>query len=300
MKAVNLLPTDQRGSSSKTQAAVDSPNPGGSPFGAYVVLGVLAIAVAAMAANVLTTNSIKDRKAQLAKVTSEAQVTQARANSLQAFADFKVLAEQRVATVQGLAASRFDWERTLTDLSRALPSDVHLRTLSGTTNTQVGGGGNALRGAIQAPALEMSGCTTSQSGVARLMSRLRNVRGVTRVSLTKSDKDAGGVSVAALPSATGDTPASLCPKGTPPAFDLVVFFERAAVAASASPNVGAAQAAGATGTQQPGAAAAAPSGSTSTQTPPSTGTDATPANGGAVPTTPGPGSAAPTQGVSAP
>src|SRR3954447_18272863 len=191
MKAVNLLPGDQRGSM-KTPAAATSSKPSGSAFGAHAVLGVLAFAVLAMAAYTLTTNSVKDRKAELARVTRETEATKASASALQSYADFKSLAEQRVATVKGLADSRFNWERTLGDLSRALPADVHLKSLSGTTGTQVSGGGNSLRGAIQAPALELSGCTATQSGVARLMSRLRNVRGVTRVTLTKSDKDGAG------------------------------------------------------------------------------------------------------------
>ena len=295
MKAVNLLPSEQRGSA-KTQAASTSSKPSGGAFGAYVVLGVLAFAVVALAGYVLTTNSIKDRKAELAKVTREAEATQAKAAALQSFADFKLLADQRLATVKGLADSRFDWERTLSDLSRALPRDVHLKSLSGTTGTQVSGAsGGSLRGAIQAPALEMSGCTTSQSGVARLMSRLRNVRGVTRVSLTKSDKDAAGaVTVAAAP--TGDQPASLCPKGAPPAFDIVVFFERAAVNANAAPNVGAST------TGQPGGTSTSlPQNQTNTTTPNGSAPTQSPSTGSGVQTAPSQAasSAAQTQGVSA-
>jgi Tfp pilus assembly protein PilN len=238
MKAVNLLPSDQRGSV-KTQVVASAPEkpaaaPQGSAFGAYVVLGLLAFAVAATAVYVLATNTVTDRKAELARVQREAADTTARAKALQGFADFQALADQRITTVRGLAESRFDWEQSLRDLSRALPSDVHLKTLKGSTSGATGGA----RGAIQAPALELSGCTTSQASVARLMSRLRNVRGVTRVSLTKSDKDGGGA-IAAAPSTDGGVAASLCPKGQPPAFEMVVFFERAAVSASALPAGGA-------------------------------------------------------------
>jgi Tfp pilus assembly protein PilN len=238
MKAVNLLPNDQRGSV-KTQAAAAPATekvivaPQGSAFGAYVVLGLLAFAVAATAVYVLATNTVKDRKAELAQVQRDAADTSARAKALQGFADFQALADQRITTVRGLAESRFDWEQSLRDLSRALPSDVHLKTLKGTTNNTGGG----IRGAIQAPALELSGCTSTQNSVARLMSRLRNVRGVTRVALTKSDKDASGV-VSGTPSADGAVAESLCPKGQPPAFEMVVFFERAAVSASAMPEGG--------------------------------------------------------------
>src|SRR5215212_1403880 len=100
MKAVNLLPSEQRGSAKPTAAAA-TPASGGSAFGAYVVLGVLAFAVAALALYTLAGNVIKDREAELARVTQEAQATQAQAGALQAFADFKTLAQQRVATVKG-------------------------------------------------------------------------------------------------------------------------------------------------------------------------------------------------------
>jgi Tfp pilus assembly protein PilN len=277
MKAVNLLPSEQRGSAKTTAAAAPSA-PGGSAFGAYVVLGVLAFAVAAFAMYTLAGNVIKDRKSELARVTQEATATQAQAAALQSYADFKTLATQRVATVKGLATARFDWERTLGDLSRAVPSDVHLTSLDGSVGTEVNGGGSSgLRGAVQAPSLELQGCSKTQSSVAAMMSRLRNVRGVTRVTLSKSDKDA---STPTSVGSAGDegTPAQLCPKGAPPAFDVLVFFERAAVSPNAAPNStsttapkpgspAAAAAAVSTATPAPGAAAAAtPSPTTSTQT----------------------------------
>jgi Tfp pilus assembly protein PilN len=282
MKAVNLLPSEQRGSA-KTTAAVATPASGGSAFGAYAVLGALAFAVAAFALYTLAGNVITDRKAELAKVTQDAKAMQAKASALQSYADFKTLATQRIATVNGLADARFDWERTLGDLSRAVPSDVHLTSLNGTVGTQVTGGatGSGLRAAVQAPALELQGCTNTQSSVAQLMSRLRNVRGVTRVSLAKSDKDGAVTASAPVAPVNGKTPAQLCPKGAPPAFDLLVFFERAAVSPNAAPNTtGAAPATGAA------AAAATPAaGTTSTTTTP-------PATGSTTPTTT-------TQGVSA-
>lgn len=281
MKAVNLLPSEQRGSS---KAAAKSPvaPPAGTPFGAIAVIAALAFAVVAVAAYVLTTNSIKDRQAELAAVTQETQLTQAKAAALQSFADFKSLAEQRMTTVSSLANSRFDWERTLTDLSRALPSDVHLKTVSGTTGTEVTAGSGA-RAAIQSPAVELTGCTTTQSAVARLMSRLRNVRGVTRVSLTKSVKQSELAAVVPT-DPSGGKESVLCPKGSPPEFEIVVFFERANVAPGASPNVGAA--APTTATPAPGAAAGT--------TPPATEPAASST------TTPPAGQAGATQGVSTP
>jgi Tfp pilus assembly protein PilN len=247
MKAVNLLPGEQRGSQKTAAVAAVAPAPKGSAYGAYVVLGALAFAVIAVALYVLAGNTIKDRKAELAKVTQQAQATQARAKSLQDYADFKQLAAQRITTVAGLANSRFDWERTLDDLSRAIPQDVHLTSLSGSTSTSVGSGGSALRGAISAPALSLAGCAPSQVSVARLMAQLRDIRGVTRVALAKSDKDSSsGSGTASAPS--GSSGGQLCPKGSPPSFDVVVFFEHAALGAGATPNLPAAGTAAATAT----------------------------------------------------
>src|SRR3954468_22480090 len=92
MKAVNLLPSEQRGSAKTAAASAAKPDKGAAPFGAYVVLGALAFAVVATALSVLAGNTIKDRKAELARVTTEAQATQAKATSLQAYADFATLA----------------------------------------------------------------------------------------------------------------------------------------------------------------------------------------------------------------
>jgi Tfp pilus assembly protein PilN len=286
MKAVNLLPSDQRSVPKPTSApAAKSAAPAGGAFGAYVVLGALAFAVVAVASYVMVGNQIKDRKADLARVQADAQSVQSQVAALKPYYDFQQLATKRVATVMSLAGSRFDWERALRDVSQALPRDVHLKTLRGSVSNGAGGGSNALRGSISAPAIELSGCTTSQGDVARLMSRLRAVRGVTRVSLSKSDKGQLPVAGAA---ATGAEQGKLCDKKAPPAFEMVVFFERANVA---PPSINAVPGTTAPGTTAPG-------------TTPNTTQPAQPAPSTAQPAQPGqpaPSTAAPTtQGVSAP
>jgi Tfp pilus assembly protein PilN len=250
VKAVNLSPTEQ-GAAPKASPAGGAPKPsGGEAFGAYAVLGALAFAVVAVALMVLTGNSIKDNKAKLAGVQQELTATQAQAAALQSFADFKQLSEARVATVRGLAASRFAWAQTLDDISRALPSDVYVKSLDGTTSGA--GGGSSIRGALTAPAVEVTGCTSSQSSVARMMSALRSVRGATRVSLATSDVQettSTGIAPSTLTgsAAPGSSVTEPCPKGSPPDFDVVVFFERAAVPAAAAPNGVIAGPTGATG-----------------------------------------------------
>ena len=111
-------------------------------------------------------------------------------------------------TVKDLANSRFDWEQALRDLSRAVPADVTIGSFKGDLGSTQGAaaGGSALRSALTAPAITLTGCTYSQTKVAKLMARLRNIDGVTRVSLSKSDKEAtadGSSTERNAPSATG-------------------------------------------------------------------------------------------------
>jgi Tfp pilus assembly protein PilN len=274
MKAVNLLPSDQRGAAkAAAPAAPSKAAPTGDGFGAYAILGALALVVVAVAAMVLTKNTINDRKAELARTDQQVQAVAREAAALKPYADFKSLADARVQTVQSLATSRFDWEQTLRDLSRALPSDVRLASFSGKV-----GGANPDPGAgaaVASPTIELAGCTSSQTSTAKLMARLRAIRGVSRVSLKSSAKSGEGAAAVAS-SGTADG-GRLCKKQNSPTFALTLAFERfnvPVVSAPAGAGVG-----GATG----------PTG-------PTGGTTPAP---GTTPTTPAAANSA-TQGVSTP
>lgn len=259
MKAVNLLPPDQRGGPKPAAAA--SSSSGGSPLGAYIVLGALSLAVVMVAAYVLVGNAVKDRQAELARVQAESQAVRAQASALKPYADFRQLATQRVATVQQLAGSRFDWERALRDVSRALPADVHLKSFKGSVAGAPGT--TPVAGAAPAtPSILITGCTDTQSTVAKLMARLRAVRGVTRVSLTKSEKPATAASTT-----TGTAP--LCGRGDKPDFEVTMYFERSASAPVAATVPGQA-AAPAPGTQPAGAAQPAQAAPADATQPPAT------------------------------
>jgi Tfp pilus assembly protein PilN len=240
MRAVNLLPPDLRGSAPAAARRTRPERERVEGSGAYVVLGALALCVAMLAAYVLTTNTVKQKQSDLAAVTAEADATAQAAAKLKPYADFEATAKARVETVRGLAAARFDWEQALRDLSRAVPAEVKLQSLNGDMGLSGtgGGSGNALRGSIQAPAISLDGCASSQPGVARLMARLRAVDGVTRVSLSKSEKASSGDTGSAAS-------ASPCSGESPPSFSVVVFFERsAALAAMTAPATDAATASG--------------------------------------------------------
>jgi Tfp pilus assembly protein PilN len=229
MRAVNLLPSDLRRAAPKGTPARPEPVQG---IGAYVVLGALALCVAALAGYVLTSNGIKQREASLETAQQRAAAATAKAAALQPYADFEALASTRVETVRGLAAARFDWERALRDISQAVPGEVKLSALNGDMGLPgtTGSGSDPLRGSIQAPAITLTGCAPGQTAVARMMSRVKAVDGVTRVSLSKSE---GAASTAAAPA--GSTVESPCGKD-PATFSVVVFFERAASLAAYAPS----------------------------------------------------------------
>jgi Tfp pilus assembly protein PilN len=225
MRAVNLLTPElrsaQKGSSAPRPSAMETS--GG--LGAFALLGALALCVVAVAGYVLAGNTVKDRTATLAEVSAKNDATVKRAADMKPYADFQTVAEDRINTVNALASARFDWEQSLRDLSRALPSNVYVSSLTGDVGATAtaGGGGSGIRSAISSPAIELAGCTRSQPDVATLMSRLRNIQGVTRVSLAKSEK--------ADTVTAGTEVVAPCGKHSPPTFDVVVFFEKATVGA---------------------------------------------------------------------
>ena len=234
MKAVNLLPPDLRGAlkSPATVAAAGEPA-GGS--GAFVVLGALALCVVALAGYVLTTNTIRQREADVAQLEARNASLMAESARLKPYADFQSVAQARIATVRDLATQRFDWEQSLRDLSRALPQDVTVKKLGASVSSQSSSGGvdSQLRSALDVPAIQIDGCTSDQNAVARMMARLRGVDGVTRVSLQRSTKPAVAegsvIDTASVDVATGCDDSA----GSPPDFSVLVFFQNDAAAAAA-------------------------------------------------------------------
>jgi Tfp pilus assembly protein PilN len=234
VRAVNLLPPDLRGASKTTaELSVASEASGGA--GPFVVLGVLAACVAGVTGYVLAGNTVKQRQAELADVTARQQAIAGQVAALKPYADFDAKAKARVQTVKDLAGARFDWQQALGDIARAIPANVTLKGLNGDTSAGTGASDSALRGAIPSPAITLTGCAPGQSDVARLMARLHDVDGVTRVSLSKSDNtdvpntDSGGGT------ALDRRNAAPCGTGNHPSFEVVAFFERASDAVSAPP-----------------------------------------------------------------
>jgi|HigsolmetaAR202D_1030399.scaffolds.fasta_scaffold09748_4 Tfp pilus assembly protein PilN len=254
MRAVNLIPSDER------------PGAGGlagrSGGAVYILLGVLALAVVMLGAYTKVNHDIKSKEAQVAELERAAAEAESRARSLAAYTRFAELRAKRVQTVKQLAASRFDWAHALNEVSRVIPSNAWLTQLTATTSpditSKVGGGGNTagMRGRLPVPAIELTGCTTGQAQVARMLARLRMIDGVQRVSLVDARKPDQATS-ADSGTRGGDT-CSVSEKF--PTFNIVVFFKPQEDVTAAQPNGGATPAAA--GGDQP----ADQSGGTSTST----------------------------------
>jgi Tfp pilus assembly protein PilN len=166
MKAVNLLTPELRRASSPEQASRGAASAEPGARGAIAVLGALALCVGAVAGYVVTGNQVKQDQADLADAQARNAAVVAQSTALKPYADFQSVAQARVATVRDLATQRFDWERSFRGLARALPEDVTVKSLAASVGA-AGGGGSALRGAIQAPAITLEACTVDQDAVAR-------------------------------------------------------------------------------------------------------------------------------------
>lgn len=181
MRPVNLIPAeDRRGRPAASGGATS-----------FLIVGFLLAILGGVTALVLTGNQIDEGKAEVAQLEEDRAAAQARASSLQAFADFRGMQQARTATVSSLAQSRFDWERVMRELTYVLPSDVWLVELEGTVSPDVqleNAAEIAVRDAVPGPALELIGCTVSQDAVGRFASALGDIDGVTRVSVVKSER----------------------------------------------------------------------------------------------------------------
>lgn len=187
MRPVNLLPPEDR-----KRAGASAPTGRGGAF-SYLLVGVLALAVLAVAALTLTGKSIGDKEAEVARLEQrEAELT-ARAASLASFSNFQSIKEARVLTVAALAESRFDWERVMRELALILPERAWLVNLTGTVAPEVSvtnGASISARAEVPGPALELVGCARSQRDVAKFIAALEDIDGVTRVTATEGKKPA--------------------------------------------------------------------------------------------------------------
>jgi Tfp pilus assembly protein PilN len=182
MRAVNLIPVEERRGDyapTRTGALV------------YIVVGALLALLGGVTMMVLATNEINDRKAEISRLEAEEAEARARAEALASYAQFRAVRDARVATVTSLADSRFDWERVLRELSLVLPDDVWLTGMAATVRPDVTieeGADVDLRDGAAGPALEIIGCASGHESVGGFLSALRDIDGVTRVGVMRSER----------------------------------------------------------------------------------------------------------------
>jgi len=265
MRAVNLIPAElRRGGSTPSRTGI-------AP---YAVLGVLALLVVMASAYTLTNRSLGSKRAEVASIEQQAAAAEARTTSNKSYTEFSQLSLQRTQTVTSLAASRFDWAHALAEVARVLPHDAWLASIRATVTpgVSVDGTPDPLRQSLQVPAIELSGCTTSQANVAQVVADLRRADGVKRVSLSSAKKsEAAGTTAATADPASTDTGDCTQGKADRPKFSMTLFYDAPTV-----PSAGATGTAGATTT---GTAATPTTGSTGTTTTGSTGTTTTGSTG---------------------
>lgn len=215
MRPVNLIPAEDRPGGRRPMR--------GGPL-AYIVVGALAAAVIGVAVLAVTDNQISDSKAEISRLEGERAAVEAKAQELDAYTQFHAMSEQRKTTIASLADSRFDWQRVMHELALVLPGDISLTNLTGTASPGVsldGAGSIAMRASVLGPALELSGCAASQSGVAGFIQALKEIDGVTRV----------GVQTSGLEGGSGGT-GSGCEGKSLAQFQMVVTFDAAPVAST--------------------------------------------------------------------
>jgi hypothetical protein len=219
VKAVNLIPLDQRGGA--------GPAAGRSQGGAYAVpvllagLGIMTLFYGT------ARHEIASGRAKSTAIAAQTSEAQARATALAPYTTFVKLQEERVQAVTTLAASRFDWSYAFHELGRVLPRSASISSLTGTvgaatstTSTSSGSGAAKAASVTSAtppgsiPVFVISGCAISQSEVAQTLARLRLIDGVSEVTLQSSTRPAG--------SSSGGSGGG-CP-GTDPAFAMTITF----------------------------------------------------------------------------
>jgi Tfp pilus assembly protein PilN len=206
MRAVNLIPVDQRGGGGLAA--------GRSQGGAYAVLALVAVLALFTFLYGSARHAISSRRAQAASIAAQTQQAQALAAQLTAYTSFLSLREQRVQAVSQLAQSRFDWARAFHELGRVLPHEASVNSLAGTIGSQTSTAGSTTAATSSTavtsatppgsiPIFTVSGCATTQTQVAQTLNRLRLIEGVKDVSLQSSTQSVGSSGS----SATGGCPA---------------------------------------------------------------------------------------------
>ena len=233
MRPVNLIPQeDRRGGKAPLRTGPLS----------YAIVAFLLLAVGVVTLLALTGNKIADRKAEVASLQSQVDATQARADQLSTYTNFADLQQARQETVASLATSRFDWERALHELALVLPDDVWLISMTASAGTDPSSSTSSSTTAVDGvtgPSLDINGCASGHEAVAKFLAALRDVDGVTRVTVLSSDRpgaeSSSNSSTSSSSASSGQSTVECASRDFIATFEVVAAFDGAQPAATAAP-----------------------------------------------------------------
>jgi Tfp pilus assembly protein PilN len=233
VRPVNLIPKeDRRGGKAPLRTGPLS----------YTIVAFLLLAVGVVTLLALTGNKIADRKAEVASLQSQVDATQARADQLSTYTNFAELQQARQETVASLATSRFDWERALHELALVLPDDVWLISMTATAATDPSSSTSSSTTAVDGvtgPSLDINGCASGHEAVAKFLAALRDVDGVTRVTVLSSDRpgaeSSSNSSTSSSSASSGQSTVECASRDFIATFEVVAAFDGAQPAATAAP-----------------------------------------------------------------
>lgn len=197
MQAVNLLPAGAAGASRWGTADAGAAK--------RVLLSAAAAAGAVIlvsgAGFVHTHGIVNDRQSTLDELQPKVAVAQAKATTAQAArADMQA----RKSAVTTVTSTRMTWEQVLRDVAKVLPGNVRLQSLQAQSPTPVSSSALATTSTTTTTtgttptAFVVTGFTSSQKAVARVMDRLSLLPWLSDVSLqssTRSDTSRGSKAV---------------------------------------------------------------------------------------------------------
>jgi Tfp pilus assembly protein PilN len=200
MQAVNLLPADAiRGG---RWGAAEGNSPKRVLTTAAVVAGV--VVAASGAAFFQAHSTVTDRQATLDGLEQQVASAQATAAAAQAT---RANMQARETAVTSVTSQRITWEQVLRDLARVLPANVWLQSLQAQSPTPTVSAATASTTSTTTTtatsgstptAFVVTGFTSSQKAVARVIDRLSVLPWLTDVSLqqsTRADTGRGGKAV---------------------------------------------------------------------------------------------------------
>jgi Tfp pilus assembly protein PilN len=182
MRPVNLLPLDARAQKQSTLSTVNSLPPQRIVRTGGAVAATLAVLLGLLYVHESSTVHSKQRK--LADTTAQVQALQSKVAKIQAT---QKAAQSRLAIVQAVSNSRMNWDTTLMDVARVIPSGVFLNSLSAAAATTA-----SVSTAAPASTFTVAGSAPSYKGTASVLDRLALLPWLTGVTLQTSARQPDG------------------------------------------------------------------------------------------------------------